>query len=215
MRFRRSRRSHTSRGKRRKTNWSGGKLSFKNIELTSGGLGGFNGADIITAWSGWPAGTVLPGDSSDVSSLADTPSQIQATDMTVVRTLVSGTVTYDLQGVTQADNPVIAYFAIIPWDSQEPIHEGGAVLEWPEIPHPADPTQDWLVRVPFPFTQDNVVQVIADATWINSRAMRKLPYSTGLLMMFAAEDLLAASSYTWSASFDVRHLYKAGAPPAL
>jgi len=207
-RFSKSRRSST--GKKRRTSWSGGKLSFNNIDLSPSGLAGYNAADIIVAWSGWPGGTVFPGDTSSLVNFASAPSLLQPPDSTLVRSLLQGTVTYDKQGVTQASLPCIAYFGIMAWDSQEPLHEAGAILEWPEIPHPADPTQEWLIRVPFPFTQDNVVQVIGDATWINSRAMRKLPNSTGLLMCFGYEDLLTIDNRTWTASFDVRHLFKAG-----
>jgi len=214
VRGRRFSRSRRSKSTRRKVNWTGAAISFKNLGLSPVGLGGFNGGDIVTAWSMWPAGTVLPGDDSSVVNLAQVPSVVQPADQTVVRTLIQGTISYDLAGITQATQPVIAYLAGMVWDSQEPLHEAGAILQWPEIPHPADFNQDWLFRLPFPFTQDNTVQVIADATWINSRAMRKLPSSSGILVTFGVIDLVRndQTQTTFSASFDIRHLVKSGAP---
>lgn len=205
--FKRRRSRISGRKPRRQTNWTGLIFQGSRVELTAAGTQGYNGADIATAWSVWPSGSLT----SAINQVDSAVAVVTPEDTTVVRTIHSGQITYDLQGLTQDYRPLNLYVAGIAWDSQEPEHEHGNILQWPEIPHPADPSQEWLFRVPVCMTVDNFVTNYAVEPWVDTRAMRKLPRSTGILVLVGLADFLndgSTSEVGWS--LDVRHLLKAG-----
>lgn len=195
-----------SSAKRRSLNWLSSFLAVKQVELTSAGVAGFNDGDVICAWAKWPSRTVVP--STDPGNV---PAVITSSDETLVRTIVGAQVTLNLDGITQSPKAVQGYFGIIPWDAEFPADLAGVIAPWPAVPHPADGSRDWLIRIPFCFTRDNFALSNQASEFITSRAMRKLPASTGLLLCFGAFDATEdGAHHTWDVAIDMRMLYKSG-----
>lgn len=209
------RRFARSRGRkgsaRRKTDWAGLALQVQNADLTAAGTQGYNAADVITAWAVWPGGQVAF--LNNQAAQDDVP-YINPVDQTLVRTIGSGQVQIGLQNLVQSPLAMTAYVGLIAWDSQDPTHEHGNVLQWPEVPHPADPSPDWIVRIPVCFTIDNFVVNWAVQPWTDSRAMRKLPDSTGVLCVFGVADFIddGATVQNLQMTLDFRCLVKSGMP---
>lgn len=190
------RRGFRSRGrsnrKSRKSYWSGFRFTGVGVELA--------GVDVATAWAHWPSGLRDP-DSGEIT----------AQDETIVRCLVGATVdvAFDVTG----PNPFVAVLGLIAWDSISPndLHK---VVTVGAAPNPAWGAQyDWIVRIPFTFTGTGTVEVTAADTWINSRAMRKLPPNTGLLACLGLQDPILgidSDTYTMGWSADFRMLFKQG-----
>jgi len=200
-------RRRSSGRKARKLNWSGGIFQAEQLELTSAGLLGYNDGDVAAAWCKWPSRTIIP--SNDPTQI---PNLITPVDDTLVRTIVGSNVTFLPDGALQDDNSVTLYFGIIPWDSEQPNDLAGVIAPWPAVPHPANPANDWVIRIPFCFTKDNFQLAASAPNFIESRAMRKLPASTGLLMCVGVFDALEdGAHHTWDFCFDVRQLFKSGA----
>lgn len=200
---RRSRRS--ARGAKRRLTWYSAGFAGKDVELSSGaGSDAFNGADVGCTWCKWPSGELAETLGSGVSVV--TPSE-----ETLERTLVGSNVTFELDGALQSTEPATFWFGIIAWDSMDPTHEDLAILQWPEIPHPGDGSLDWIFRIPFTFTKDNFQLAATTPIWTESRAKRKLPRATGLLMCVGVTDYInAQSSFNFSWQIEVRQLFKSG-----
>jgi len=140
---------------------------------------------------------------------------MEASDETVVKTIISANVKANLQGVVQANLCATAVFGILAWEASvnTAVDLDVAVQPSGTVPNPArDFGADWIIRIPMTFTVDNFsIGNIADI-FIASRAMRKLPPRTGLLGCFGYEAILAGPDavLTWTWQYDIRHLFKSG-----
>jgi len=114
--------------------------------------------------------------------------------------------------VVPAAHPVTVVYGLIAWDSIDP-ETFENVVTTGIAPNPAwAPFYDWIIRVPFTFTTTGQVEVIAAETFINSRAMRKLPPNTGVLACLGQQQPTeeGGGSTDVNFMFDVRHLLRQG-----
>lgn len=202
MRGRISRRRRSS-GPRRRNNWSSAFLASRSFTIPNDG-------SVLTAWAKWPAGL------RDQGGGVPTEQEVTSVDNTLVRTIVGANVTLDLFGLTQTQVNVIGVFGLIAWDASQDAAGAldGVLTAAGEAPDPArDSSAEWVIRLPFTFTRDNFSLGNIAETFIVSRAMRKLPPRTGLLMCFGNLMPLDNSndSANFDVTFDIRMLFKSGA----
>lgn len=192
-----SRRPRGQRSKARKIHWTGFNFQAEDYDQLP--------VETALAWAKWPSAT---------TSVPDTaPFQApEASDETLIRSIVSGTAVYNLNGISQASLPISLVFGLIAWDSMDPtIIEGSPLVNDSTVPNPAlYPGLDWIIRVPFCFTKDNFELSITADSFINSRAMRKLPPGTGILASVGFIDIIENDTHNFAWSFDVRMAFKSG-----
>jgi len=202
MPFRRkaSRRGRRSSSSRRRVNWVASFFQGNSIVLDQ--------PSVAVYWAKWPSGLT-----GDISGTGGTILPA-AVDDTWIRALVEGNVKLHTHGAVPTTNTTTVAFGLIAWDTANPAALEATVVGNDVAPSPVlNAGLDWLLRIPFTFVQDNFVLSISADTWINSRAMRKLPPNTGILGCLAAVDYLdtdATPIQTVSWNFDVRGAYKAG-----
>jgi len=204
--MRRSRRSRGSR-KARKVYWAGCTSSGQSVPFANTGFG-----DTFTGWAKWPSGLI---NFSGLDPVDQNESLATPSDETLVRTIISTNMTLNLQGVIQSSYPVTVALGLITWDAgvQTAGAVDGVILPSGQVPNPArDFGADWIMRQPFAFTRDNFSIAPQDATFIVSRAMRKLPPRTGILLVIGWEGLLFGPEdeieIDWQT--DIRMLFKSG-----
>jgi len=205
--MRRFRRSRTRRsGKSRKAYWGASQFVGQDIDL---GV-----ADVASFWVKFPSGLFDPQRLSPQGS-----EQLVASDETWTRLVCSSSCKVPVQGALPEDLPLLVTIGLIAWDAAS---QAAALSLESQITNIADPNAapspglrgdlDWIIRIPFPVLTDNSVAFAADATFLNSRAMRKLPPSTGVLCCVSAVqplDVNATTTINWTT--DWRYLLKAGA----
>jgi len=182
----------SSRSNLRKKYWSGHKFSASDLTI--------DGVDVVSSWARWPSGLRDP--ESD---------EVMAQDETYSRVILGGIVSLQIN-VVPAAHPVTVVYGLIAWDSIDP-ETFENVVTTGIAPNPAwAPFYDWIIRVPFTFTTTGQVEVIAAETFINSRAMRKLPPNTGVLACLGQQQPTeeGGGSTDVNFCFDVRHLLRQG-----
>jgi len=199
-RLRRSSRGARRSGAKRKLYWTGGIFQASELEVVGHDA---NGQGQYTAWVKWPSGD------RNVSS-AD--AEIEANDETLQRTICNANVTLNATGMVQAAVQVSLVIGLIAWDAidAELLHEVGTVAG--EAPNPVThPGLDWILRLPFQFTRDNFQQNVGEAIFAESRAQRKLPPGTGILLSTSLIAPLQPSEvFSYDVAFDCRFLFKQG-----
>lgn len=204
-RFRRSARRGSS-GKKRKLYWGASQFVGQNQALTV--------LDVASFWIKWPSGLFDPQRTSPEGN-----STLTASDETWSRLVISSSVQVPVQGVLPESLPSVPTIGLIAWDAASQADAESLELAITSIADPGSapsPTLrgdlDWIIRIPFPVLSDNSVAFAADATFLNSRAMRKLPPSTGVLACVSYVqplDVEATTVFSWT--IDCRYLLKAGA----
>jgi len=140
-------------------------------------------------------------------------------DETLVRTILNCQIVWNAL-VQSPVLPTFITFGLIAFD-------GGAFPEEYDnrlfsllsvgVPVPPNPNvdvdDDWIIRLPFCFCVDGLIQQPANELFIQSRSMRKLPPGTGILACLGAYTLgdpVATTTPTVSFLCDVRHMLKSG-----
>jgi len=205
MRRFRKRSSGRSGAKRRKAFWGSNTFVGQNIDLTIG--------DVASDWAKWPSGLFDPDKTNAQGS-----EQIVPNDETWTRAVVQSTTQVPVQGALPQTLPMQVVVGLIAWDAANQADALGLDSVVTNIASPGSapsPTLradlDWIIRIPFQYIADNLFSFAADATFLNSRAMRKLPPGTGVLWCVSALqplDLGATTTINWS--LDVRYLIKQG-----
>jgi len=204
--FRRRRTSRRASGtKRRKTYWGNGVFVGQEIELGT--------EDVASSWAKWPSGLFDP----DFTGPTGAP-QLAPSEETWTRCVVQSTTQVPVQGALPQTLPMQVVVGLIAWDASsqaDALALDNVVTSFTGPGGAPSPTLrsdfDWIIRIPFQYIADNLFSFAADATFLNSRAMRKLPPSTGVLWCVSALQPLAPSEPTtinWS--LDVRYLLKSG-----
>lgn len=197
-----NRRGSRSRGSRR-TFWTHSLVQVEGLIYETDGANA--DYDWLSVWLRFPSGYEDLGASSPMGS-----------DETLVRTISALTVAWTGAAAT-FETPMNACFGIIAFD-------GGKKPEFYDLatfdnqasfvapPHPiVNASDDWILRIPFQFLSDSTYGSVQAETFIQSRAMRKLPPGTGILGVFGALNLLgAATTPTWNFSWDVRMALRSG-----
>lgn len=202
-RFKRTRR--TSGSKRRKAYWNASVFVGQDVDLDT--------TSIASAWAKWPSGLYDPKFTGPTGA-----PQLAANDETWARAVLNQTVEFPLQGVVQAQANVEIVVGLIAWDAASQADAVSLELAVTDFGSPGSapsPTLrgdfDWIIRTPFCFTRDSIFSFAADATFLNSRAMRKLPPSTGVLWCVSAlQPLDTGATVTVGWTLDCRYLLKAG-----
>lgn len=171
-RFRARRRSGRTGGARRKVRWTSSFLgTTEPFALNQG--------DKLVGWLKWPAGHVD-------TRFVDLP--IEPSDETLVRTIVWPYLTVN----GPPEQVLLFTWGIIAWDSNDPSALDGVLLSSVQLeaPDPAFGGDDWIwyytQAVASPSGADfGVMQNPGAETYVTSRAMRKLPPSTGLLAVIS------------------------------
>jgi len=174
--MRRLRRSHGSGKSRRKVDWETARIGTDAATTMTDGLVG-------VGWARWPAG--LTNFFTDPLAPIVLPP-----DATLVRTLVKA-------GAFVSADPTqngFLTFGICPYESQEPDFLENGFFPPGSIPDPFYAGNDWIITVQFPV---NVATAGVHFAYFNgmndkefeSRAMRKLPAGTGLLMAWSWNTL--------------------------
>lgn len=199
------RRGTRSRSNRRKVYWTGSNFVGQAQDLTIG--------DVASAWAKWPSGLFDPKILNPQGSTQITPN-----DETWTRAVVQSTTQVPVQGALPQTLPMEVVVGLIAWDAANQADAESlelAITNIGDAGSAPSPTLrgdlDWIIRIPFCYIADNLFSFAADATFLNSRAMRKLPPGTGVLWCIAALqplDLEASTRINWS--LDVRALIKAG-----
>lgn len=194
----RSSRRRTGRSSR-KTRWNQGVWQGLNIVFAAGSQAIGSPYSWVSFWAKWPAGHDDP-----VSN------HLEPSDETLVRSLMRTSLTW------QAGTPDIyeACFGLIAFDGGDfpDFYEQGSYVSNVSLVAPPNPIvdadDDWIIRQPyfntsftgFSFTNPS----LEDATWTESRAMRKLPPDTGILAVLAVTNVLSLApviSLNWAADF--------------
>lgn len=202
-RFKRSRR--TSGSKRRKTYWNTANFVGQNIDLALG--------DVASSWAKWPSGLFDPRFTGPTGA-----PQLAPSEETWTRAVVQSTTQVPVQGTLPQTLPMQVVVGLIAWDSPnqaDALSLENAVTNIGSAGSAPSPTLrgdfDWIIRIPFCYIADNLFSFAADATFLNSRAMRKLPPTTGVLWCVSAlQPLDTGATTTINWSLDVRFLLKAG-----
>jgi len=202
-RFRKSARRGTT--KRRKTYWNSSVFVGQGIDLTV--------TDVASSWAKWPSALFDPRFTGPTGA-----PQLSPSDETWTRGVLNQTVELPLQGVVQEQLPCTVVVGLIAWDAASQADAESLEEVVTSIADPGSapsPTlrgdYDWIIRTPFCFTRDSIFSFAADATFLNTRAMRKLPPTTGVLWCISALqplDTEATTTVGWT--LDVRFLLKAG-----
>jgi len=189
--------------KARRSYWLGASLQAVAVPMQPGSLGAGSPTfgDVVTAWSAWPSDT------------ENYEGDIQAADRTVVRTIINAQIKSPQRIGPTANDTLQACLGLIAWDHPDPVQLDGIQLGAGVVPDPVlQPDADWLIRLPFCFAQFNQLQGPGDATFLVSRAMRKLPPMTGILAIFSWATGAPSSlgQEDWWFVWDVRHAMKSG-----
>jgi len=201
------RRRSGSRRSARKTHWTWQGQRTTNIELETAENAAGSPAEYISVWMRYPSGF------DDPQTGARMPS-----DETLVRTIQN--VTCGVNLATLLGGPINALHAcwglIAIEGGHDPSSYDGVLWNITDIgapPHPVlDADMDWILRVPFIFVTDGSFQGPGDITFLQSRAMRKLPPDTGILGVFGAITIAAAAPQikTFELGVDCRMAFRSG-----
>lgn len=205
-RFRRSRRS--TKKSNRKVFWQSAVFAGQDVPLAL--------TDVASFWAKWPSGLYDPRRTSPEGSTSPT-----ASDETWTKCILQSTTQVPVQGVLPQTLPMEVVLGLIAWDAANQASADALELQVTNIADPGSAPSpalradlDWIIRVPFCYIADNLFSFAADATFLVSRAMRKLPPSTGVLICIAAlQPLDAEATTTINWSVDVRYLLKSGYYP--
>jgi len=197
----RRRSRHSNRGKSRKVHWEG--HLFQGTEGFGTDLAG--NYTWASSWARWPSDFIAPEDDT-----FPTPS-----DETVIRTITQ------FECSTSTNARVNVVFGLIAFDGgREPGFYEAALFDTSSLVAPPNPAtdfgEDWLIRIPNNFTglqtgAQSLYSWAQPESFIQSRAMRKMPPGTGLLAVIGAINVLGEStvlSLTWGA--DTRVALKSG-----
>lgn len=193
FRRRHHRRSGSTRG--RKVHWdflSGGVVG---VALTDASAGG---PESYSVWAKWPANRV---------DTRFTPLVYELSDETLVRTLPATNLT-----IGAMTGGAVLSWGLIAWDSINPAAID-SVTSHNAVPSANDGELDWLWRFPMPqgttLAGSKNFYFPADATYLNSRAMRKLPAGTGLLLVLSYfKGGSGVNTVTVDVGFDIRMAVK-------
>jgi len=159
----------------RKTHWTWtGIRASASLDVGEGG-----DPEYFSAWVRYPSGFIDP-----------RIGHVMPSDETLVRMIVNANVLFEGSDLTTAPtSPVHACIGFIAHDGgHDPATYDAAVWAASSLgapPHPLlDADFDWTLRLPFIFTATKSFQGPGDRIFIESRAMRKLPPQTGILMVF-------------------------------
>lgn len=173
----RRRRIHSSRGRRRKTNWSFGFGA-------SLGAQAFITQTIQSHWALWPVGTWDPTMQSYPGETVSNP-----LDLTLVRSINSFYMWINAPGTNPPDYTCWVGMGLIKWSHPDPNEIDGVNIDSHSVvPGPlSTPTMDWVWRAA-QFTRvfgavGETVFVGSDFALMQSRAMRKLSQNEGLLQV--------------------------------
>ena len=178
-------RSRRLRGRtqRRRSHWLG-------ADIYSSTGGSYTNQDAITFWAKWPSGTVQPAGNNPLGI-----ETVEPKDETVVKSFVQVDFSAGPPGILGDDYQVQVGFGLIAWETMNPenfdigVFSGSPIdftIEQPPRPI-LEPNLQWLYHQTysgsgtgtlFPFVQ-GVGTDIQNA----SKAQRKLPQNTGLLMV--------------------------------
>lgn len=203
-----SRRRHrSSSGKARKTRWGGGIFQGENVALLTGSPATSAPYSWVSSWMRWPSGGIDPG-----------PNRVVPSDETLVRSLLrtsisviaGNTVCFDVcMGLITFDGGSFPEF----YDAATFVSNVSFVAP----PHPIiDIDDDWIIRQPFPVSSASGVSVffnqIDTELWDQSRAMRKLPPSVGVLIVLGINNFISVgpplATVNWTS--DVRLALRSG-----
>jgi len=192
----RTRRKSRSGGKsRRKVHWIGSHQwhgDLGPVTLTDG--------EVATSWAKWPAGHA----NTDFFNFPDEP-----TEETLVRSIWSPYCTLEDNGVIPILSGFVRFctFGLIAWDAVDPDALHRVINGVGSSPDPYYGTDDWILRKCYVFVpgieklqlESGFPTTDVDSS---SRAMRKLPPSTGILTCFSYHSPKGADLLSWGV--DVR-----------
>jgi len=201
-RFRRSRRT-SGRGARRKVKWINGQFAIDSVT--------FDANPDQDQWTSW--WLRYPSTQSDpfVVNPGVTPE-----DETLVRLLVNAQIIWE--ALVPAPNvPLCMCLGAIAFDGGEfpdfydlAIFQRGVSLVAPPNPI-TEADDDWIIRLPFCFGSDGQIQTPGSEIFLESKAMRKLPPGTGILVVAAFRTLFdVALTPTVTLMSDWRAVIKSG-----
>jgi len=139
-------------------------------------------------------------------------------DETLVRTVQNVVCGVNISSFLPGAIPALhAVWGLIAYEGgHDPSSYDGTVWNISDIgapPHPVlDSYMDWIHRVPMLFVADGTFQGPGDITWIQSRAMRKLPPDFGILGVFGATTigLDESAPRTFDVGVDCRMAFRSG-----
>jgi len=199
----RSRRSVSRRGPKRPSTWRTFLVQTNALELQYRE----GESEWFSFWALWPAGEKDPVDD-----------EVRPVDETLIRYVGNAQVQWAAV-VPAPTEPVSLVLGLIAFDggTYPEFYEAATFLEGTSLVAPPNPIleadDDWIIRMPYQFTNDGQIQNTGDTTFLQSRAMRKLPPGTGILCVGAALSTVGpapGSTMTLYSSWDGRLLCKAG-----
>jgi len=209
--MRHRRKGHRS-GARRKTDWRGfviGTAGF--IPFTTQPDTGFGTvSEVAYGWAKWPAGLQNTGGSFGGTG------QLEPVDETLIH--ISCKFYATLQNFTATDAWYITA-GVIPWESVFPSDFNNVLGSGADNPDPFNPSLDWVWRETFiscndPATTGDYVAFFPTLdVEFSSRAMRKLPETTGLLVAVSLNnpnEALGNPSVDCAFGLSGRYLVKSG-----
>jgi hypothetical protein len=166
----------------------------------------FDNHTALTFWLKWPADTISP-----------YTEELEPADETLIRMIANSNVLLNTDVLDFAVAPIHFCFGAIAFDASEAgagdyqlAAYGDASVACPPRPI-TDGDADWILRQPFIFQAGNSYQGPVATQFIESRAQRKLPPTTGILGMFQFFDVQGlVGSTSWSFGLDVRMAFKSG-----
>lgn len=165
----------------------------------------------VSLWARWPSGE------NDSSASEPGPMPV---DETLVRYI--GNISCAWVGAAATfEAPIDVCFGLIAFDggNYPDYYDLTAHVEGSSTVAPPNPLleadDDWIIRVPFLFTTDSTYGSVTADTFLNSKAMRKLPPGRGILAVIAFGTVLnpTVATPTISWYWDGRLACKSGYTP--
>lgn len=200
MPVRRRRFAHGSR-KLRQLDWIGFQFTFSEQ--------GFDDGTCLSFWARWPSGGIDPQLSPFASS----------NDATLTRSLWNFQILRNDNVLLPVTSPQWFTLGLIAFDGGgSPDFWSGSALNpatsdvMPPRPF-SDQGDDWILRAPLIFQQGNSYQGPVQDLWTSSKAQRKMPPDTGILLVMEFNDPLGVlPSGNFSGGLDLRMLIRSGVP---
>lgn len=186
MRRFRGRRQGRRQSKSRKTRWLGNIWQGSNVVLAAGSPVTGTPYTWVSQWAKWPAGSIDP--QSD---------RVEPSDETLVRVVQRWSLAFG-SGVGNVFQVTLGTIAFDGGEFPE-FYEGGIFTSNSSFvapPHPiVNADDDWILRSSYFSTTGTGLAFsptsLEDGTlWCQSRAMRKLPPNTGVLLVLAINNVL-------------------------
>jgi len=204
--FHARRKRRGSRSSARKTHWTWQGQRTSGIELQTADEFS-QPPEYVSVWMRWPSGFTDPQTDHPMPS-----------DETLVRTIQNVIIGVNLGSLITGAIPTLhACWGLIAHDAgHDPTSYDGIVWNTTDIgapPHPIlDADMDWVHRVPAMFVADKTFQGPAVESFVQSRAMRKLPPGTGILGVFGGITIGATVDVirTFDLGIDCRMAFRSG-----